>query len=348
MKKKKTENASDSLRPPSEMLQKRASTGGEHLLAASKILKKMDSVDVNGVMRKKSLTSVKEETKEQETVLVNGKSHKTLEPTSNGEVKRKSVTSKKEAQEERPMPAAVPGIKTVTKTSKLLETGPNGEIRRKSAPAKDEKSNLEEVRKKSSASVKDTKTIEVLVTKPEKEKTTEGEVPKVLKKKKKITTVTAELEKPKIADTKPEDAIKKALETVEVSEKRKSASSKRASQTEPVVESKVVSNGDIEKKVAAVAVEKKTIDISKESVVVETKTPLRKVNRSISIINHLDFSGCSPETRQVSWWCPQCRSNPDNSCEFFGNVCEAHCCWDGSPQGRCCEVGEDSGQEKGD
>uniref|UniRef100_A0A8R1I117 Protein kinase domain-containing protein n=1 Tax=Caenorhabditis japonica TaxID=281687 RepID=A0A8R1I117_CAEJA len=223
-KKKVVENTTEngSLRPPPELLGKRASTAGEHLLAASKVLQRLDAQNGEAQKtektKKNSLATVKEEKEPVQT-------YKTLETTANGDIRRKSAGREEESN-------------ISSKVSKLLETAPNGDIRRKSASAKEEKSadHTEDSRKKSSASVKEIKAAElpgIIVEKPQVKLDADGN--KILKKKKKTTVVTAELEKEK--DKEKENQKEKFKSTATINGdvtpiKRRSLSSKRASEHE--------------------------------------------------------------------------------------------------------------------
>ncbi|UMM39777.1 hypothetical protein L5515_016682 [Caenorhabditis briggsae] len=259
-KKKVTENNDDaSLRPPPELLTKRASTGGESLLAAVKVLKNLEVAENGTAQKRKSLASVKEESSKEVTPKKDTPVYKTLETTENGDIRRKSAPVKPESVAEKP--------------PKLLETAPNGEIKRKSVPNREtEKS--DELRKKSSASVKEIKTVELSLAKPE----TNGE--KVVKKKKKVTTVTAELEKPKEVKSVAEKEVKPKLlnGTIDVAEKRRSLSSKRESENPvPVAPLKPLPVFDASPKV--IAAEKKEVKIkvpAAEETAPETKKPARQ------------------------------------------------------------------------
>ncbi|CAA88976.1 Protein kinase domain-containing protein [Caenorhabditis elegans] len=233
-KKKLVETDGDAgLRPPPELMTKRASTGGESLLAAVKVLKNLEVVENGNSPKRKSLCSVKEEKEIPAKKQTEG--YKTLETTENGDIRRKSAPVKQDTLTCQDNSKVTP---------QLLETAPNGEIRRKSASAKEEKSVKPEevIRKKSSASVKETKTVELSVVpvKLEKLASIDEKGEKLVKKKKKTTTVTAEIEKPKsVIESKEEKLVEKPklLNGTLVSdalEKRRSLGSKRASETQDV------------------------------------------------------------------------------------------------------------------
>uniref|UniRef100_A0A1I7U0L7 Protein kinase domain-containing protein n=1 Tax=Caenorhabditis tropicalis TaxID=1561998 RepID=A0A1I7U0L7_9PELO len=260
-KKKVSENGDESsLRPPPELLTKRASTGGESLLAAVKVLKNLEVAENGNAPKRKSLASVKEEKEQKEKKTTETPVYKTLETAENGDIRRKSAPLKQDT-------LAVTDNKK--SDSKLLETTLNGEIKRKSVSTKEEKvEKSEDVRKKSSASVKETKTVELSAgsVKP----AVEGE--KVIKKKKKVTTVTAELEKPKVNG----DIEKPKLLNGVVDEKRRSLSSKRASEN-PVSELKPLPVFDASPKIVITEKKevKKPVEAPKE-VVPEVKKPVRQ------------------------------------------------------------------------
>ncbi|KAF1747055.1 hypothetical protein GCK72_023513 [Caenorhabditis remanei] len=281
-KKKLSENNDDtSLRPPPEMLTKRASTGGESLLAAVKVLKNLEVAENGTTPKRKSLTSVKEEKIQKEAAVKKPSEsaptvYKTLETTENGDIRRKSAPLKQDTIVVSDTKKTVP---------KLLETAPNGEIKRKSLVTKDEKSEkTEDVRKKSSASVKETKTVELSAGSVKSEKPAtlvdeNGE--KIVKKKKKVTTVTAELEKPKAPVDLKDERTKLLNGNADISEKRRSLSSKRASEN-PASEMRPLPIVDVSPKI--VVAEKKEVKevvksktaASSEEVVPETKKPARQ------------------------------------------------------------------------
>ncbi|EGT59399.1 hypothetical protein CAEBREN_17035 [Caenorhabditis brenneri] len=292
-KKKVSENGEDvSLRPPPELLNKRASTGGESLLAAVKVLKTLEVAENRSIPKRKSLASVKEEKVQKDAEVKKSTEvpttvYKTLETTENGDIRRKSAPQKQDT-------LTVSENKLPT-TGKLLETTANGGLKRKSlSTTKDEKvEKSEETRKKNSVSVKETKTVELSANSAKSDKpavaavTSDGE--KVVKKKKKVTTVTAELEKPKTnGDTTKEIKEEKPIVangTIEVSEKRRSLSTKRVSgNTEgalkplPIVDvsSKIV-HAPVEKKEAKeVKIKTPTVTEATHEVPSEAKKPARQ------------------------------------------------------------------------
>ncbi|CAL2049231.1 unnamed protein product [Caenorhabditis brenneri] len=292
-KKKVSENGEDvSLRPPPELLNKRASTGGESLLAAVKVLKTLEVAENGSIPKRKSLASVKEEKVQKDVEAkkfteVPTTGYKTLETTENGDIRRKSAPQKQDT-------LTVSENKLPT-TGKLLETTANGDLKRKSlSTTKDEKvEKSEETRKKSSVSVKETKTVELSANSANSDKPTVAAVnsdgEKIVKKKKKVTTVTAELEKPKTNG----DAIKEIKEekptvtngTNEVSEKRRSLSTKRVSgNTEgalkplPIVDvSSRIIHAPVEKKEAKeVKIKTPTVTEATHEVPSEAKKPARQ------------------------------------------------------------------------
>ncbi|CAI2356417.1 unnamed protein product [Caenorhabditis sp. 36 PRJEB53466] len=256
-KKKKMEvedNGEASLRPPPELMTKRASTGGEHLLAASKVLRNLHSAENGDVSKKNSLASVKEEKEPVGKTKKESAGYKTLETTANGDIRRKSAPAARAEQ------SAVPTkLSEGIKTSKLLETAPNGDIRRKSnASTKEDKTeHADESRKKSTVSLKEVKIVEL----PVASKTAETEEKsKVIKKKKKITTVTAELEKPKAIEVKVEEVANGDVQEPKPLKKR-IVSLKHSTEQHPTAETTQKTTVAEEKKTKEV---KETRDVMKD------------------------------------------------------------------------------------